>query len=266
MLGGSCSPCCGGCSCDIKPSSIKLSTPTVAYLVDERIKYVTGSEFGTPAPNGSRLGYPADLEAAIILNFVKGIGSAGFGSVDVVLSRDDSIADYGGFAYAYDGVPGVASGSSRAFTFNNYFGGPSVSVPNLTMTCVSLTAQVFFFSAADGPAVIGESTEPAPPCMRAGFYVSDTHRVSAPHDNVLFTRTAMCDGLSAATTWIDSSAGSGVNRYVIRRPPSVCIDRIALLPLLGSNSNIYVENNYITSSPTLTGNVPAYYSIILDSQ
>ena len=263
MLGASCSPCCG-CRCQIKPSSMKIATPTVGQLIDQRLRYTSGPLFGTPAPNGSFLGSPANVDDAVVLNFVAGIGSAGFGSTEVVLTQDDSIAPYNGFGYVYDGVPGVASGSSRAFTFFNFFGGPRVDVPNLTTTCISLTARVFLYSASDGPAVDTDSTEvDQRPCVRIGYYVSDTHRVSAPYEHIVFTRTASCDGLSAVHTFLEPISASTGKRVFL--PPAVCIPRFYNQPLFG-NSNSYYSDT--TSATPLTGDTMGfwYYGLSLDSQ
>jgi hypothetical protein len=262
MLGASCSPCCS-CRCQIRPSSMKLTTPRVGAIIDQRLRYTSGPLFGTPAPNGSFLGSPANVDDAVVLNFVRGIGSAGFGATEVVLTQDDSIAPYNGFGYVYDGVPGVDSGSSRAFTFFNFFGGPRVDVPNLTTTCISLTARVFLYSASDGPSVSTDSTEAGErPCVRIGYYVSDTHRVSAPYDHIVFTRTAQTDGLSASTTFLEPS-----NRPVskILLPPAVCIPRFLAVVLSGNVNNQYLDS---TSATSLNGDSPLvlYYAISLDSQ
>jgi hypothetical protein len=263
MLGASCSPCCG-CRCQIRPSSIKLTTSRVAKIIDERLRYTSGPLFGTPAPNGSRLGSPDNVDDAVVLNFVTGIGSAGFGSTEVVLTQDDSIAPYNGFGYVYDGVPGVASGSSRAFTFFNFFGGPSVDVRNLTTTCISLTARVFLYSASDGPSVGTDSTAVGQrPCVRIGYYVSDTHRVSAPYDHIAFTRTALCDGLSVEQTFLEPRKDGEVNRILL--PPSVCITRFLNIPVYGNSNSRYSDT---TSASPLTGDTMGiwYYTIGLDSQ
>jgi hypothetical protein len=262
MLGASCSPCCG-CRCQIRPSSMKLTTPRVSAIIDQRLRYTSGPLFGTPAPNGSFLGLPANVDDAVVLNFVTGIGSAGFGSTEVVLTQDDSIAPYNGFGYVYDGVPGVASGSSRAFTFFNFFGGPRVDVPNLTTTCISLTARVFLYSASDGPSVSTDSTEPQErSCVRLGFYVSDTHRVSSPYDHIVFTRTASCDGLSPQHTFLEPSSRGGRR---IKLPPAVCLERFLNFVLFGNSNSFYSDT---TSASSLNGDTMGfwYYGISLDSQ
>jgi hypothetical protein len=129
---------------------------------------------------------------------------------------------------------------------------------------MSLNARVFLYSASDGPSVTTDSTEPQQrPCVRIGFYVSDTHRVSAPYDHIVFTRVASCDGLSAVQTFLEpNDFGTGSRVF---RPPAVCIPRFLNIPVFG-NSNSYYSDT--TSATPLTGDTMGfwYYGVSLDSQ
>jgi hypothetical protein len=132
------------------------------------------------------------------------------------------------------------------------------------MTCISLTARVFLYSATDGPAVASDSTEREQrACVRLGYYVSDTHRVSAPYDHLVFTRTASCDGLSISHTFLEPSSTRGGRR--MRLPPAVCMERFMGFVLYGNSNSYYADT---TSASALNGDTMGfwYYGISLDSQ
>ena len=171
MLGSPCSPCCG-CPCPLPPASAIL-----------RWGYLGALNYGFP------------INSANINNVLYQLlfNSNNPPSPEAVMSRDDSIAPYGGFGYSFSGAPTVG-GSPLQVT-------GTVSGSSVSATCYSLTTRLFFFSASRASfSDPFDSTSPGfRPCLRWGLYFSDAWRWDQ-NTTFIFSRVAQHDGLAVGTT------------------------------------------------------------------
>jgi hypothetical protein len=118
--------------------------------------------------------------------------------LQLVLSRDDTVAPYGGFGYSFSGQPLVFTSPYQ------YFG--SYNQQSVSVTCTSATARFFFFYARR--AAFADPVFDSPTvCLRYGLYFSDSWQWDQ-NTAYTFTRAANHDGLSAGSAVIAANIGS----------------------------------------------------------